>query len=546
MKAVFAALYLAGAASAAAYAVLQSRNNSHATLFYMCLLHLTVLPLLAVWWSAAKAPDAGVARMPNLAWAAGVAFTLAALWLSVSIGHGRMISDESAYRFQAQIFACGRLKAAAMPGARPNPAQVPVEIYFEHTLQTPNGWYAKYPPGWPSILAAGYWLRCPWLLNPAFGILQLIVIWRVAKLWGRNAQILAVVMAATSAYMIFNSAGYMSHACEAWLSLAALSLMIRGVSAKRMRLIGGAFALAVIAIPVRPFTSAVVALLLTLIAVLELRGDRGALVRALALAAVAGACSIGAFLFVNFTFTGNALLSPYALSRGSTAIGELTLSPTRIITNIMSIWRWSMTGTLCFTFPFMLLFAAYGCWHETKHRRELLYLASLFPLLVAAYCFQKDGSGSLIGERYYYESFGPLTIAAACGCSLLFDRWRTSRQAALAGLALLIALQAVTLAFAWRQVAAVVHPYNEAYAVATSQPGRPLVFLSGNTDYFTSKHVNWNAVNWSSAPVIYLNDPGPLRRDAAACAFDRPNYRVVWWDPPSRRMEKSDADAVCP
>jgi hypothetical protein len=95
---------------------------------------------------------------------------------------------------------------------------------------------------------------------------------------------------------------------------------------------------------------------------------------------------------------------------------------------------------------------------EQEHRRELLYLASLFPLLVAAYFFQSDGSGSMIGERYYYEGFCPLAIAAGRGCDLLFTRWRIRSQAAVAGVAVLIALRFVTLACGWRQVAAVIRP----------------------------------------------------------------------------------------
>jgi hypothetical protein len=92
--------------------------------------------------------------------------------------------------FQARVFAAGELKARPIPGATTNPREVPPEIHFEQTIHTPSGWFAKYPPGWPLILALGYLVHLPWLANPVLGMFQLAITWWIAGLWGRNTPIL--------------------------------------------------------------------------------------------------------------------------------------------------------------------------------------------------------------------------------------------------------------------------------------------------------------------------------------------------------------------
>jgi hypothetical protein len=112
-------------------------------------------------------------------------------------------------------------------------------------------------------------------------------------------------------------------------------------------------------------------------------------------------------------------------------------------------------------------------------------------------------------------------------------------------LAVLLAVQFLILSRSLREIADLVHPYNEAYSLAMNAPRKALVFLGGNTAYFTSKQVNWNEVAWRTAPTVYLNDPGAAERDAAACLFGRPDYRVVWWDTEQRRMQTVDGMASC-
>ena len=545
-----AGLCAAAALSSVIYIFLEHRPNGHPKVVYLTLLHLTVLPALIFYWHVSKQTgDSRFRLSPALGAAAGILFAIAALWVSASIDHGRVVADETAYSFQARIFAAGKLKAEAMPGALPNPAAAPVEIYFENTIQTPEGWYAKYPPGWPLILAVGEWLRFPWIVNPIFGVLQLLVIWRMAGRWSSNAGVLSVLVAATSPYMVIDNAGYLSHGSEALFALLALMFVMDGARRRRLPPIVFSFGFVFISILVRPFTGAVVALLCTSIVILELHRYRRILLQALAVIALAGLASVAATLIVNEVFTGHPLLSPYALARGGTKVQELIMDPSEIVRNILSFWRWSVTGTVLTMWPFILLFAAYGCWRENMNRGELFYLASLFPLLIGANFFYNYGhlgaSGSFIGERYYYEGFCPLAIAAGRGLDLLITRWRIRPIPVAAGLAVLLGLQFLMLDRGWREVADVIQPYNDAYSLAVGSPPKPLVFIGGTTLYFMSKHVNWNLVAWRRAPVVFLNDPGPTGREAAACLFGRPDYRVVWWDTTQLRLLKVDGRASC-
>jgi hypothetical protein len=303
--------------------------------------------------------------------------------------------------------------------------------------------------------------------------------------------------------------------------------------------------LIVAATQVRPYTGAVLGLLCAGICLYEYRNDFPFLLRAGFIAGFAGAVSVALLLFTNWLYTGHALLSPYAFARGTQHVQEITFSPTSIINNVSHTTRWAITETLHFTFPFMILLAAYGCVKETRRRRLLLYCALFFPLLVLAYTLQTEGSASIDGERYYFEGFCALAIVAARGLELLSQQWRVKARAIFAAMAVMLGLQAASLVFTVKDIEALLAPYQKAYLLAHSAPPIPLVFVSGNEPEFTSKHVNWNDADWWKAPTIYLNDPGPNRRRDVACRFGRTSYRVVEYLPESKTFAKDDVLDVC-
>jgi hypothetical protein len=544
---LFVSLVLSAALSIYTYAVLRAAEAKHASIWYLALLYLLVLPAVLFFWQAER-DVLGTPKeisWPRIHIPVVAIFAILAIFVSRIDEHGKLISDESAYMFQARVFQAGELKAPPMPGASLNHSEVPPEIYFEQTIQTPKGWFAKYPPGWPLVLALGYLLHVPWLVNPALGLAQLAIAWWIAHLWGRNTQILAVLLAATSSFMLVSSVGYMAHAVEGTISILALAVLLKGIGGKKLSWIALCFLLVVTATQIRPYTGAVLGLLCAGICFFEYRNDWPFLLRTSAIAGLGGAASAALLLLTNWLYTGHPLLSPYAFARGAAHVQEITFSPALIVNNILHTTRWAITETVHFTFPFMILLAVYACVKKTKHRRLLIYCALLFPLLVVAYTLQTEGSASIDGERYYFEGFCALAIVAARGLELLAQQWKVRARAVFAAMVVMLGLQAASLVFTIKDIETLLVPYRKAYTLAHSAPSIPLVFVSGNLPEFTSKHVNWNEANWSTSPTIYLNDPGQARRRDVACRFGRPSYRVVQYLPENKAFAKDDVIDVC-
>jgi hypothetical protein len=382
-------------------------------------------------------------------------------------------------------------------------------------------------------------------MNPLFGVILLLLVNSLARPWGRETQNLAVLFTALSAYTMLYSTGFLSHAFMAVMATGAVAAAFRGVRMERIRDITLCFFLVAVGTEIRPYTGAVIAAWCACYVCYAFRG-KGRLFRiSFAMVVVAAAASVAMALALNKLYTGSALISPYAYSRGLSKVQELTLSPSLIAHNVASVWRWSITDTLCFTFPFLFPAAVYACKVERRFRRELITLALLFPFLMAAYLFQSESSSSFDGERYYYEGFAALCIVAARGALLLISRWRVRRQAARKGLLALSAIQVLFIAVMVRDVEARLTPWRMAYRASVAAPRPALVFLGGSQAAFASKHANWNEARWQNERTIFLNDPGVARRDAVACRFQRRSYRVVTWDVAARRVFTSDGVTRC-
>jgi hypothetical protein len=506
-------------------------SNLHAAFIFLCLFYFLALPAL-LWWFR-KEPENSIQSasvVPDLRAVVIVAFGVGAAVLGSTYDHGHTITDESAYRFQARIFAAGRLKADPMPGATSNPAAAPTEIFIEHHVHSDRGWFSKYPPGWPLLLMLGYLARCPWMVNPLLGVLLLLLVNQVARPWGAETQKIAVLITGVSAYTLLYSIGFMSHGFAAVVAAASLAAAVHGVRTKRLRSIAICFLLVVLGIEIRPYTGAIVALLCAGYTLSQFRGKRVIFWQSFAVMTGAAVLAVALFLVANKLYTGNLLISPYAYAHGGTKITEVTFDPNIIGNNIVKFWRWDVTATLCSTFPFVFVAAIYACIQEGKFRRELVFLALLFPSLMLAYIFQVKPSGSFDGERFWFEGYGPECVVAARGALLLWDRWRVRVPVARLALAILVGVHLAFVGFMVRDVEAILSPWRKMYQASIERPAPSLVFLSVSQGDVWSKHTNWNQVDWQKAPTIYLNDPGTIFRDEVACRFHRASYRVVSFD----------------
>ena len=166
-------LFLLAAICATTYVISELRNI-HANASYLAVTYGLLLPVLLFYLRRREGADAPTQpyEIPPIHIALFAASLVIILVMSVRFAQGVLIPDDTAYRFQARIFATGKLVAPPMPGASADAASRPSEIYFEHTIQSPSGMFTKYPPGWPALLASAILLHIPWLMNPILGIVR--------------------------------------------------------------------------------------------------------------------------------------------------------------------------------------------------------------------------------------------------------------------------------------------------------------------------------------------------------------------------------------
>ncbi len=85
------------------------------------------------------------------------------------------LEDELAYTYQAKIFANGNLVIDT-----PQPRRAYWQPFLIDYAQTGKR-FGKYPPGWPALLAAGYYLGQPWIISAFFSALTVGVVFRLGK-----------------------------------------------------------------------------------------------------------------------------------------------------------------------------------------------------------------------------------------------------------------------------------------------------------------------------------------------------------------------------
>jgi hypothetical protein len=325
-----------------------------------------------------------------------------------------MISDESSYRFQARTLASGRLIAPAPPGAPEHPVDVPVPLNFTHQVISKAGWYSKYPIGWPAVLAIPERMHLGWLVNPVLGALLLVLIGCAAREVCGSAVVLpAIAMAALSAYMLANSVGRMSHGLSSVVVTAATLLCVQGLNTGKLSRLAWMFALIIAAFHVRPFTAFVTALVLGVGSLIGTRKRPGLCIRVGAIGAIAAVLAIGSVMLYNWRFTGDPLLSPYALFRGTRIPRELMVTTSELAENLKSVWRFALQSTVLYTFPFLAPLIVYRFHIDREHKGSLRNCTGLisvgrndWSLSVFVHCYSKtflvihpsqDGSPRLNG-----------------------------------------------------------------------------------------------------------------------------------------------------
>jgi hypothetical protein len=169
-----------------------------------------------VWLSRGSPP---VWWVPSLALAGFVVLAAVAWFASDAVPH---LADETAYLFQAKVFAGGALWA---------PPPDPVEFFrHEHIVITADRWFGKYPPLFPALLAVGVRLGVPSLVNPLLGAAMLVGIWWLAReLTDWRWATVAALLTLSSPFFLVMGGTMMSHVASALFVTGFLYCFLRAV-----------------------------------------------------------------------------------------------------------------------------------------------------------------------------------------------------------------------------------------------------------------------------------------------------------------------------
>ncbi len=492
--------------------------------------------------------DAGpaVAMPPRLAkWLACVFLVIAAA-VSWRVSEGAMLADEESYRFQALTLASGELKAPSPPGApeRPNGRSgTPRALYFEQQILSRGGWYSKYPIGWPAVLAIPERMNVGWLASPLLGALLLLVTGLTAReVFGPATVLPAVTMAALSPYFLENSVGRMSHALAAVLVASAAILCIQGLKTGKLSRFAWMFVLVVATFHVRPLTAFATSVVLGLGALIGTRARWALCIRVAALGGVAAILAVSSFLLYDWRFTGNPLLVPYTLAGRVGFFTEGSVAAPVLVDRTLAMWRWASINTVLYAFPFLGLLVLYELWKSRPKSLAPWILLALPCALVLAYLVEAEYSGSIVGQRYWFEGYFAIVVLAAAGLTRLLARWRSGRRTVIPVAIGLAVTQLVLMAAAVTKLDEMSLPRRTVKRVAESYRNCDcVVFMADTLPDFYAMHLNPNTPGWPSARVFYAVDPGPGERAKWAGILRKRRWVLIRYDAERKIAEVAEA-----
>jgi hypothetical protein len=152
---------------------------------------------------AENAADRG--GIDRFALTAAICTTLLAATLSIwAYERHPHVPDEVSYLYQARYFAKGLLDLPLPP--------IPEAFNLDLMTYEAARWFSPFPPGWPAVLAIGALLGVPWMVNPVFGGINVLLAYLLAReLADKRTARLAVLLLAASPWHVFMAMSFMPH-----------------------------------------------------------------------------------------------------------------------------------------------------------------------------------------------------------------------------------------------------------------------------------------------------------------------------------------------
>lgn len=349
---------------------------------------------------------------------AGFVFAATNAVSALVFDHTPHVHDELSNLFQAKIFALGKVTVAS-----PSPREA---FDFPHVVN--NGrWYSQYPPGFPLLLALGWALGMPWVVNPALAALATIVFYLLGKeIYGEAEGRLAAVLGALSLWFLLMSSTMMSHTSSMLFYALFLLFSFRSLSTPSFRnglLAGAALGMALL---IRPFNAALIAAPMLAFGAVRLVRDRRREGTALAGLAIALLIAVAVLLAYNQATNGHPLRWGYTERYGaahglgfgragymgvphSPGLGLSLLGDNLAAIN-QYLFGWPLSS-LIFLLPFWVP------WRDESRKRRADALLSMSFFALALGLFFYWGTHVFLGARMYFEALPLLVLITARGMS---------------------------------------------------------------------------------------------------------------------------------
>ena len=328
------------------------------------------------------------------------------------------VLDAISYYFQGKVFASGALcaPAPAVGEAFPTP----------FTVVHDGKWFSQYPPGGPLVLAVGFLLGVPWLVQPVMAAAATLLLYEVGRRqYGVGTGLLAAVLMASSPFLHLMSGSFLSHVPAMFFATCFLYASTRYLGTPSRRWVvaaglalGGAFlcrevAALLFGLPVGAYL---------VLASPQRRIDR--VLRDLWPGAAALALVGAVYLAYNWALTGSPLLLPRLLAYGGDRFGfgegvgfygRHTLAAglvntDELLTSLsLFLFGWPFYASLAIVvLPFILQRPA--AWDRVHGA-----VVGLTILAYLGYFYH----GIALGPRYYFDGLPSLVLLSARGFAAL-------------------------------------------------------------------------------------------------------------------------------
>jgi len=325
--------------------------------------------------------------------------------------------DEAAYYFQSKIYAAGHLAAPA-----PNVENPMAFFPFRHFIFRNDMWLTVYTPFHSLLMAPFTAAGAAPLLGPVEGMLSLIGVFLLIRLWaGETIARLSVILLILSPFFLFMTTTFMAHNTNLMLITWSLYLISRRAKGASVTFgLAGGFCLG-LAFATKPYP---VLVWLFFIPLAVIVGCRDRWFRILAPVAAAAAIPFTLFLLMNNYYTGNPLHSGYDLVRGGKLIGfgpdkawfpeygDNAHTPLRGLFNVAR--QVGVGSTILFGWPFLSLVPVLLALRRVRKDRRILLLyvplVLIMLLMFLHYCPAID-----YGPRHYFTFLPVIMLLSAAG-----------------------------------------------------------------------------------------------------------------------------------